>query len=288
MTRNSYQQGHVSTSIRTRRGTAHIIRYRVCTVNGEWKQRSETLYGLSGKKEARLVLQKRLRDALARPPEVAQMSMQDFINAYWKPYLDRRGVKALTRLTYESTLQRHILPELGALHLTDIAPMHIENIIQAKLKGGLSSKSVRNLVGLLQGVFSLATDNDLIARSPIRTRHKPTVHRREKPVWTPEQIKKIIGAVQGVYHALFVTAALTAFRLGELLALQWKHIDFEARTIKIEQSLWHGQLFSPKTPDSIRSFLFGGVLPQIYPTTFRAPSIRVQTISSSARKMEVR
>jgi hypothetical protein len=37
---------HSPESIRTRRGTAHIIRYRVRTVNGEWKQRSETLYGL--------------------------------------------------------------------------------------------------------------------------------------------------------------------------------------------------------------------------------------------------
>jgi integrase len=269
MTRNSYQQGYVSNSIRTRRGIAHIIRYRVRTVNGDWKQHSETLYGLAGKKEARLVLQHRLRDASGKPTEITQISVQDFIEAYWKPYLDRRGVKASTRASYESALQRHILPELGALHLADVSPMHIENLIQAKLKGGLSPKSVRNLVGLLQGIFSLATDNDLITRSPIRTKHKPTVHRREKPVWTPEQIKSIIGAVHGVHHALFVTAALTAFRLGELLGLQWKHVDFEARTIKVDQSLWYGQLFSPKTPDSVRTFLFGGVLPQVLFTHFQ-------------------
>lgn len=30
---------------------------------------------------------------------------------------------------------------------------------------------------------------------------------------------------------------LTGMRIGELLALQWKHVDFQAKTITIQQSL---------------------------------------------------
>ena len=56
MTRQSYQQGYVSEPIRTRRGIIFKIRYRVPTAQGKWKQKSETLYGLSGKKAARAVL----------------------------------------------------------------------------------------------------------------------------------------------------------------------------------------------------------------------------------------
>jgi integrase len=42
-------------------------------------------------------------------------------------------------------------------------------------------------------------------------------------------------------------------RLGELLGLQWKHIDFSAGELRIEQSLWNGKLVSPKAVSSTRN-----------------------------------
>ena len=56
MTRQSYQQGYVSRAIHTRYGDAFKIRYRVRTAEGKWRQKSETLYNLSGRKAARAVL----------------------------------------------------------------------------------------------------------------------------------------------------------------------------------------------------------------------------------------
>jgi integrase len=53
---------------------------------------------------------------------------------------------------------------------------------------------------------------------------------------------------------------LTGARLGGLLALQWKHIDFDGRKLRIEQSLWRGQLVAPKTEGSFRTLLFGEAL----------------------------
>jgi integrase len=153
MTRNSFQKGYVSAPIRNRRGTAFIIRYRLRMADGRWRQKAETLYGLSGKKAARAVLEQRIRDASNKPPEVADMTFRDFVEAYWRPFLDRRAVKPSTRHSYESALQLHVLPELGELRLVDVAPLHAESLLQAKLKAGLSPKSVRNILGLVQGIF---------------------------------------------------------------------------------------------------------------------------------------
>ena len=118
-------------------------------------------------------------------------------------------------------------------------------------------KTVRNLVGLLQSIFSLAVDNDLIPRSPVRKRHKPRVTRCEKPVWTPEQLKLIVESVSKTYRSLFLCAMLTGARLGELLGLHWKHIDFHGQTLEIRQALWEGELVSPKTEGSVRVIYFG-------------------------------
>lgn len=132
MTR-SYQQGYVSPPIHTRRGIVFRIRYRVRTGEGKWTHPSETLYGLSSRKAARDVLQQRIREASATPPETSKLTFEEFVDAYWIAYLQRKGIKPSTLLGYVSALKKHILPVLGKLLLKDISPLHIENFMKAKL-----------------------------------------------------------------------------------------------------------------------------------------------------------
>src|SRR5262249_30366700 len=138
----------------------------------------------------------------------------------------------------------------------------------------LSPKTIRNVVILVQGIFSLAVDSDLIPKSPVRRQHKPALERREKAVWTADQLRQIIAGAPEQYRPMFICAALTGVRLGELLALKWKHIDFENRVLHIEQSLWDGEVQSPKTLASIRSIPIGDVLASALTDRLRAsPSI---------------
>jgi integrase len=131
-----------------------------------------------------------------------------------------------------------------------------------RLTTGVSTKTARNVLALLQSIFSLAVDMDVIGRSPIRKSHKPKLVHREKPVWTADQVRAIVEAVPRSHRTVFVCAALTGARLGELLALQWKHVDLERRTLEIKQSLWNGQLLPPKTESSVRRVYFGEALKQ--------------------------
>ena len=260
MTRQSYQQGYVSEPIQTRQGIAYKIRYRMRTHSGKLQHKRETLYGLSGRKAARAVLEQRIQAASAVRPEVSPLTIRGFVETYWRPYLDRRKVKPSTRATYESALKLHILPAFGDSRLEDVVPLQIENFLKTKLSSGLSSKTARNLLVLLQGIFSLALDDDLIQKSPIRDRHKPTVERVEKPVWSPKQVKQILEDAPERYGIFFQVLALTGVRAGEILGLQWKHVDLAKEQLQIEQSLWRGQLVTPKTKDSVRTINLAAVL----------------------------
>jgi integrase len=148
----------------------------------------------------------------------------------------------------------------GDYRIKDIAPLHVEGFTQDKTESELSGKTVRNLLLVLQGIFSLAVDNDLIPKSPTRKNHKPVCRQREKPIWSPEQVRAILQAASVEHRAFFCCAGLTGPRLGELLGLQWKHIDLKSRKLRIEQSLWNGQLVSPKTQGSVRTIYFGDTL----------------------------
>src|SRR5260370_20546733 len=132
VTRQSYQQGHISGPHDTRGGKAFRIRYRVRTSAGKWKQRSEMLYGLSGKKEARSVLDIRIRESSTATSELSELTLRSFVEGYWKPYLDRKSLKPSTRKNYDSVLENHILPALGDHRSTYICPMHIVQLLQAK------------------------------------------------------------------------------------------------------------------------------------------------------------
>ena len=50
---------------------------------------------------------------------------------------------------------------------------------------------------------------------------------------------------------------LTGARLGELLGLQWKDINFDVQVLEIRQALWEGELVAPKTEGSMRVIYFG-------------------------------
>lgn len=120
-----------------------------------------------------------------------------------------------------------------------------------------------NLLRLVQGIFSVAVDNDLIQRSPVRRKHRPAVPRSEKTAWTPEQVRAILEGIPLEYRPVFVCLALTGLRAGELFALQWKHVSLEEGELRVEQSLWSKQIVAPKTKSSRDSVWFDDVLRRV-------------------------
>lgn len=102
----------------------------------------------------------------------------------------------------------------------------------------------------------------------------PQIEKKQKTVWSPDQVRKIIEATPPVYKTLVTLVALTGIRLGELLALQCKHVDFKSGLLLISQSLWHGQIVPPKTEGSVRSIPLGTVLCEVLKNHFQVCSNR--------------
>jgi integrase len=73
----------------------------------------------------------------------------------------------------------------------------------------------------------------------------------------------VLDNVPEEYKALFICAALTGVRLGELLGLRWCDLDFVTRKLTINHNLWRGQLVSPKTEGSAASMHMPNVLADV-------------------------
>jgi len=264
MIRKSFQKGHV-TARRTRHGMVYDIRYRVRKLEGGWKQRCETLdalgEGKSGRAKAEEILQARLKEANPATGLVAptHVTLQEMVDTHWQHYLDRKRVKPSTRSSYGAYLNKHILPAMGNFELAEIAPIHIGELLARKRNEGLSAHSAHHLCQLLETIFRVAVDNDLVQRSPVRRSHRPDFPKPQKLAWTPEQVRLIIAQIPTAYKALVITVAVLGIRLGEILALLWKHIDFDQREITIIQSVWRGQVQTTKT-ETVRVIPMGDFL----------------------------
>ena len=61
------------------------------------------------------------------------------------------------------------------------------------------------------------------------------------------------GEFHALDRAMFLAAAMTGLRKGELLALRWKDVDWTAGRIRVRQNYVRGQFGTPKSKRSTRS-----------------------------------
>lgn len=74
----------------------------------------------------------------------------------------------------------------------------------------------------------------------------------------PDEVRLLVNAaVAGEYEAidraLYLTAAMTGLRQGELIALRWRDVDWRAARIRVRQNFVLGEFGTPKSRRSTRS-----------------------------------
>ena len=138
----------------------------------------------------------------------------------------------------------------GEKHLRDIKPMMIERFKRERLATPTmhdkperpkprSPASVNRDLACLSKILSMAFDNELIDSNPMRrVRLLKENGSRERFITVDEEVKlfaKLTGRRDHIRSV--VTVALnTGMRRGEILDLQWEHVNFIARTIFIARS----------------------------------------------------
>jgi integrase len=67
-------------------------------------------------------------------------------------------------------------------------------------------------------------------------------------VFSPEEVWALVRTAESEQDgAIYLTAAFTGLRMGELLALRWRDVDFPGQTVRVRASYYLGQLTTPKS-----------------------------------------
>ena len=167
--------------------------------------------------------------------------------AEWLRYVEvDRQRKPSTVEGYKVIVRSQLLPTFGEMPVESITTAMIEGWL-ASLDGAASSRT-KALV-LLHGILKRAKKVWGLQSNPAAEVEKPPLRRSgEIQVYSPEEIWALVRAATSEQDAaIYLTAAFTGLRLGELLALSWRDVDFTGSVIRVRASYAAGALTTPKS-----------------------------------------
>lgn len=173
-----------------------------------------------------------------------KISLSSFLVDEWLP-AKKATLKPTTLASYDMHVRCHLIPRLGSLKLSEITPPKL-NLFYAELltdgrrngKGGLSHTTVHLIHATVHKALSDAVRWGRIARNPADQADPPRPKSPEMTIWTPAQLRKFLSNVyEDRLYALWLLAATTGMRRGELLGLRWRDVDLDSTSIHVRQAI---------------------------------------------------
>jgi integrase len=174
--------------------------------------------------------------------------------------LQALGRKPTTIDTYRSLLRTH-LSLLEEAELDRIRPHDVEDLIGRIRRAGTGPKTTRNAITLLHQIFEFGRrkgwcrDNPCTGIELPRLDESAEIHFLDQP-----ELEAVLRAVDvdaepfgGMDRTLFLVAAMTGLRQGELLALRWRDVDWTARKVRVRRNYVRGHWGTPKSRRGSRS-----------------------------------
>lgn len=147
---------------------------------------------------------------------------------------------------YRWIVDARVVPELGNLRLEDVRPEQVEEWLVG-MPGKPSTR--RKALVLLHGIFQRARKVYGLPINPVADIEKPPLQQSgDIDVFTPEEVWALVrSAASEQDAAIFLTAAFTGLRLGELIALHWRDVDFVGSVVRVRASYAGGAVTAPKS-----------------------------------------
>jgi integrase len=163
--------------------------------------------------------------------------------------------KRTTVQDYRIILRRHFGPFFGDKPIERISVADVEAYMRAKRDEGLATKTIQNQLNLLNAIFGFAIKRGWAGSNPVAQVERPRKARRaERRIrfLQPHELDELLRAVPddlvgAVEDVVYLCAAMTGLRQGELLGLRWLDIDWLARRVRVADNFTRGEFDSPKS-----------------------------------------
>lgn len=205
--------------------------------------------------------------------KTTENTFQEIYELWFDSY--KKTVKESTSIATERYMTLHVLPTFGDYKLNQITPKMAQ---QAVNEWADKLQVYKVILQYVVKIMDFAINLGLIEVNPfdkvIRPKVKKTRKEKEVKFYTVEEVQKVMKVLEDrvfnsnqsnklyYFFALFDQTfyrllAFSGLRGGEALALTWKDIDFEEKTLTVNKNLSQTKngfaVSSPKTKSSYRT-----------------------------------
>ncbi|HYE09404.1 MAG TPA: site-specific integrase [Patescibacteria group bacterium] len=227
------------------------IQYRFTDWQGNIKK--STKRGFNTKREA----EEWLREFLLTKQSDLNMRFEDFLQIYIEDM--RKRLRENTMNTKKYIIDLKILPYFSNLRMDQIKASDIRAWQAMLMQKGYSETYLKTINNQLGCIFNYAVKYYDLKSNPCAKAGSIGKNKAEEMnFWTKLEFLKFINCVMDKRQSYiaFTVLFMTGLRVGELLALTLKDINFEKRTISISKSYQRigkkDVITPPKTPSSKR------------------------------------
>jgi integrase len=251
------------------------VRRRIWTTSkGEQREAWVVAYSdVSGKPRLRTFSRKREADAYHAKVRVDVSSGVHVVDSqsvtvaeagqYWIQTAEANSLERATIDGYRQHLNYHIVPYLGSMKLSRLTVPAVAEFRDTLRANARSPLLVKKVLASLSSILADAQERGLVTQNVVRSltgrkkRTKATQKRKLEigvDIPTTQEIKAIIGALQGRWRPVLLTAIFTGLRASELRGLTWENVDFEKREIRVRQRAdRYNTIGAPKSEAGIRA-----------------------------------
>ena len=237
------KKGNNEGSIRRRSNGTWEGRY-TDEVNKEGKQIQRSVYGKTKKEVAdklHTIFYQKQQGVYVIPTKVL---VKDWLIEWLHNYAHIM-VRPSTYISYEGYIYNHIIPMIGDLPIQKLTPPIVQNFYNDRYlngrtdgKGGLSSKTLRNMHNMFHQAMEQAKINGLIMQNPTDNAIIPKSQKKEMRVLSVQEQLQLLSVIH--LHRLGFAIKFdlaTGLRIGELCALKWTDLNYQKKTVKISRTL---------------------------------------------------
>jgi integrase len=169
-------------------------------------------------------------------PVIIPSNVPDF-GDYAAAWLAGRDLSPSTRLLYENTMRKQLLPTFEDVPLSAITPAMVRDW-HAKLRTQTGPTQRASAYSLLRTILGTAVTDDVIPANPCRIRgagSAPTV-RDIRPA-TLAELETIVNSMPARYRLMVLLGAWCALRFGELAELRRSDIDVKDAIVHVRRGV---------------------------------------------------
>ena len=159
----------------------------------------------------------------------------------WLAHCQSLGRSPTTMREYKRLTEQTVRPEIGHLRLSKLSTRDLDLLYAKLTEKGNKATTIRRVHALISAALHQAERWGYVDRNVAGRASPPPVHAAQVEAPTPAEVQTILvaaDAIEPTLAVLLLLGALTGARRGELCALRWPDIDFDARTLTIARSVY--------------------------------------------------